>query len=200
MIGVGSGVSYSTMVKTHFNLDDLNLIYTLRNIIILNPANVEELEFIFNKFINYKKPIYFRINKNSYKMNRSFKKKNNIFFKKGTGKNVVVSGTLLNYLLNYYDQSEINKMNIISLPILNHKYNKNILSLLNQNDTLLIVDSSKFIYFQDLENKINILNKRFKCVNFDFDHNNIKSVGNEIEILNDMGFKKSFLDKFFLKN
>ena len=40
LIGVGSGVSYTTMGKTHFNLDDLNVIYSLKNILILNPANI----------------------------------------------------------------------------------------------------------------------------------------------------------------
>ena len=35
LIGVGSGVSYDKMGKTHFNLDDINSIYSLKNILIL---------------------------------------------------------------------------------------------------------------------------------------------------------------------
>lgn len=200
MIGVGSGVSYSTMGKTHFNLDDLNVLYSLRNILILNPANIDELNFVFTKFKNYNLPIYFRINKNSYKKNDQFKKINNFFIKPGNGQNVVISGAILNYFLKLYKKRELQDMNIISLPILNEKYNKNILKYLNKNSTLLLCDSSKFVYFQELEKNINILNKNFNSLNFDFDHNKIKGVGSEKEILNQMGFRRSTFDKFFFKN
>ena len=64
----------------------------------------------------------------------------------------------------------------------------------------MLVDSSKFLYFQDIQNEINYRNKNFFCLNFDFDHNKIKGVGNEEEILGEMGFNKLFLDKFFFKN
>ena len=50
LIGVGSGVSYDKMGKTHYNLDDINSIYSLKNILILNPANEDELKFLFKKF------------------------------------------------------------------------------------------------------------------------------------------------------
>ena len=200
LLGVGSGVSYSTMGKTHFNLDDLNVIYSLKNILILNPANNVELKYVFKKFTNYQKPIYFRINKNNHEIYSKFKRKKNLFVKKGTGKNIVVSGAILNYLLKFYNDNEINKMNIISMPILDIKFNKNIFNFLNKEDTLLLVDSSKFIYFQEIQNNINHYNKNFACLNFDFNHNKIKGVGTEEEILSDMGFNKLFLDNFFSKN
>ena len=57
LIGVGAGVSYDKMGKTHFNLDDINLIYGLKNILILNPANEDELNFLFNKFKKKKFPV-----------------------------------------------------------------------------------------------------------------------------------------------
>lgn len=199
MVGVGSGVSYSTMGKTHFNLDDLNIIYSLKNILILNPANIDELSFVFHKFKNYNYPIYFRINKNSYKKDDQFKKKNNFFIKPGNGKNVIISGAILNYFLKLYKIDEIQDMNIISLPILNEQFNKNIYKYINKNDTLLLCDSSKFIYFQELDKKISILNKNFNTLNFDFNHNKIKGVGDEKEILSQMGFRRSTFDKFFFK-
>ena len=200
LIGVGSGVSYTTMGKTHFNLDDLNVIYSLKNILILNPANIFELKYLFKKFRNYKRPIYFRINKNSYNIYKKFKRKKNLFVKKGSGKNIITSGAILNFLLKFYDDRDIDKMNIISVPILDSKYNKSILNFLNKDDTILLVDSSKFLYFQEIQNEINCRNKNFFCLNFDFDHNKIKGVGNEEEILGEMGFNKLFLDKFFFKN
>jgi transketolase len=83
LIGVGSGVSYSKMGKTHFNLDDLNILYSIKNILILNPSNNQELIYLFKKFKNYKYPIYFRINKNNFSNKFKLKRKKNIFQKKG---------------------------------------------------------------------------------------------------------------------
>ena len=68
MIGVGPGASYSTMGKTHFNFDDINYIYNLKNILILNPSNEDELKFVFKKFNQSKRTIYYRLNKNFKKM------------------------------------------------------------------------------------------------------------------------------------
>ena len=49
LVGVGSGVSYDKMGKTHYNLDDINSIYSLKDILILNPANEDELKNFYLK-------------------------------------------------------------------------------------------------------------------------------------------------------
>lgn len=196
LIGVGAGVSYETMGKTHFNLDDINLIYSLKNITILNPANIEELEYVYQKFKNSKKPLYFRINKNNFNLPKNFFRKGDFFLKKGNKSNLICSGAVLNYVLKLLNQDEIKKLNIISLPILNYKKIPNLNKLLVKGKTLSICDSSKIIFFEEIKNKLVIDKKVNYFHNFDFDHNKIQFSGKEYQILSQMGLTRKNILKY----
>ena len=189
MIGVGSGYSYSTMGKTHFLIEDLNIIYGLKNILILNPANQIELEYLYKKFKNFKNPIYFRINKNKGLVDSkyNFINKNGLFHKQGKGLNIICSGYIINYLIEFFNTKEISELNILSVPIFNENYNKNILKYLNKDKNLLtITDSNKTIYFESIKSQFNKINKS-KSWNVDLDTNKVKLVGTELEILKQAG-------------
>ena len=193
IIGVGSGVSYAEMGKTHFNFDDINSLYSLKNILILNPANVEELDYLFKKFLKYNKPIYFRINKFNFHDNLKFKKINNIFLKRGKLTNLVTSGAVLNHILKNLNKEEIDLLNIISVPIIHHDYNKNIIKFFNKkNKTVFLCDSSKTLFFEELKSSINSNNK---IINFDCNHNCINKVGGYDYILNSLGLNRKNLLK-----
>lgn len=193
LIGVGSGVSYSNMGKSHHSLDDINYIYSLKNIIILNPANLEELNYLYKKFLNYNGPLYFRINKNCFSKPKSFKRYKNIFVKKGKKSNLIVSGAILNHIIEMFDYKELENINIVSLPIMNHQYVQNLKSYLVKGNTLFITDSSKTVFFDDVYMEIKEFLKNYKFKNFDLDHRVIKYVDNEKGLLEQMGVKKEII-------
>jgi transketolase len=193
LIGVGSGVSYSNMGKSHHSLDDINYIYSLKNIIILNPANLEELNYLYKKFLNYYGPLYFRINKNSFSQPKSFKRYKNIFVKKGKKSNLIVSGAILNHIIEMFDYKELENINIVSVPIMSLQYVKNLKSYLVKGNTLFITDSSKTVFFDDVYIKIKEFLKNCKFKNFDLDHRDIKYVDNEKGLLEQMGVKKEII-------
>ena len=196
LIGVGSGVSYSNMGKSHHSLDDINFIYSLKNIIILNPANLEELNFLYKKFLNYYGPLYFRINKNSFSKHKFFKRYKNIFVKKGAKSNLIVSGAILNYIIEMFDPIELENINIISLPIMNIKYIKNLNNFLVKGNSLFITDSSKTVFFDDVYFEVKKYLKNYKFKNFDIDNRNIKFVDEERGLLAQMGIKKNVIKSF----
>ena len=181
------------MGKNHFNLDEINSLYSLKNILILNPANIEELEYVYKKFLKYKKPIYFRINKFNFENKFKFKRYNNFFYKKGKSTNLITSGAILNYILENLEDKEIEKLNMISLPIMDHLYNKNFENFLNKNQkTIMICDSSKTLFFEEIKSNL----KKTKMVyNFDFNHNKIKKVGNYNFILKTLGLNRKNFKK-----
>ena len=195
MIGVGSGASYETMGKTHFNFDDINLLYTFKNIVILNPANLDELKFVYKKFFEYEGPLYFRINKFSYKNTLNLKKKNNFFIKKGYKNNIICSGIILNYIQKIFNENEIKKLNLISIPILKSDTFVNLPKLIVKGKILILHDSNESAIFKDIE-KI-FINK--KCLNMNLNAEKIKKVDNEFGILKQAGFSKKKI-KEFLKN
>jgi deoxyxylulose-5-phosphate synthase len=194
LIGVGSGVSYDKMGKTHFNLDDINAIYSLKNILILNPANDDELKFLFHKFKKIKTPTYFRINKTPYKNTFGFIRKRNFFYKPGKKFNIIVSGAILNNFCSIFSKKELNLFNIISLPIFSSNYNKSFQNLLVKGKTLFIVDSAKTVLFEEMRKIVEYKTKK-TSINFDFDHNLIKKVNLENQILKQMRFSKKNIFK-----
>jgi len=194
LIGVGSGVSYGTMGKTHYNLDDINILYSFQNITLLNPANIDELNFVYKKFIKYNGPLYFRINKNNFHNTNKLIQKKNFFYKKGTSCNLIVSGAIMNYILDFFTESEIKKINIISLPIMNINYLHNLKQFtLQKKKTLMIADSSKTIFFEDVAKYLGLKNNYY---NLGLDHNRIKYVGDEKELLRQMGITRKNLANY----
>lgn len=196
LIGVGSGVSYSNMGKSHHSLDDINYIYSLKNILILNPANLEELNYLYKKFLNYYGPLYFRINKNSFSQHKFFKRYENIFVKKGIKSNLIVSGAILNYIIEMFDTTELENINIISLPIMNIEYVKNLKNFLVKGNSLFITDSSKTVFFDDVYFEVKKYLKNYRFKNFDLDHRNINCVDDEKGLLAQMGIKKNVIKSF----
>ena len=196
LIGVGSGVSYTNMGKSHHSLDDINYIYSLKNILILNPANLEELNYLYKKFLNYYGPLYFRINKNSFSQHKFFKRYKNIFVKKGIKSNLIVSGAILNYIIEMFDATELENINIISLPIMNIEYVKNLKNFLVKGNSLFITDSSKTVFFDDVYLEVKKYLKNYKFKNFDIDHRNINCVDDERGLLAQMGIKKNVIKSF----
>jgi transketolase C-terminal domain/subunit len=194
MIGVGSGVSYESMGKTHFNMDDINLLYTFKNIIILNPANLDELKFVYKKYFNYQGPLYFRINKFSYKNIFKLKRKNNYFIKKGNKNNIICSGAILNYIGDIFNKNEIKELNIISIPILNSNIIKNIRKHIVKGKIIIICDCNESAIFKDVEKSLFGKN----CLYIKLNSEKIKKVDNELGILKQAGFSKTKIKKFLI--
>jgi len=91
--------------------------------------------------------------------------------------------------------NELKKINIISVPIMNVAYSDNIKSKLVKGKILSICDCSISVFFEELKNKLKFNNK-YPFYNFGLDHNKIKYVGNEKEILEQMGVTKKNLIKY----
>ena len=65
LIGVGAGYSYGTLGPSHHALEDAHLLAALPNVIIGNPANVDELDRFFELTLHAPETVYFRIPRES---------------------------------------------------------------------------------------------------------------------------------------
>jgi hypothetical protein len=140
--------------------------------------------------------LYFRINKNSFSQHKFFKRYKNIFVKKGIKSNLIVSGAILNYIIEMFDATELENINIISLPIMNIEYVKNLKNFLVKGNSLFITDSSKTVFFDDVYLEVKKYLKNYKFKNFDIDHRNINCVDDERGLLAQMGIKKNVIKSF----
>ena len=182
-------------------MEDLNILSGFKNLIILNPANETELNYVYQKFKNHNGPIYFRINKSqrSNSKNIIFKKKGNFFIKKGLGSNVIISGKIFDYLKINFTESALNKLNIISMPIFNYNFSKNIYSFINKNkQTLFLVDNKQTFLFEKMKHEVSQITNQ-SVWNLDLEPTKVSKVGDELDILKQSGFHIKNLRKFLLK-
>ena len=105
----------------------------------------------------------------------------------------------MNNFCSMYNTKELNQFNIISLPIFSKNPNKLFYDYLIKGKTLFVVDSSRTLMFEEMKSIVEKLTHQ-KSLNFDFNHNKIKKVNSEKELLSQMGFsKKKHLKIFILK-
>lgn len=200
IIGVGSGYSYSYLGKTHFLMEDLNIFFGLKNLIILNPGNERELKFVYNKYKNFNGPVYFRINKSDATEYKKFNfiKKKGLFIKKGPGSNIIVSGYIFEYLNKIFSYNELKKLNLISIPIFNQIYTDGALKYLNKKKpTILLVDNNQTLLFEKMKHEIHNITRN-KAWNIHFEPNKIKLVGNEFDLLCQSGLNKRKIRNYLL--
>jgi transketolase len=67
MVGTGGGFSYSELGTTHHSLEDLGMLSTIPNLIILNPGDNVEMAAALSWAIESQKPTYIRIGKKGEK-------------------------------------------------------------------------------------------------------------------------------------
>lgn len=65
LIGVGSGFSYGGLGPSHHGLEDANIMASLPELIVLNPANVSELDRVYALAREEERASYFRIARES---------------------------------------------------------------------------------------------------------------------------------------
>ena len=63
IVGTGAGLSYSNLGATHHSLDDIGMLRTIPNLVILAPSGPSEVHFALEEAIKQKKPTYIRIGK-----------------------------------------------------------------------------------------------------------------------------------------
>lgn len=65
LIGVGGGYSYGSLGPSHHSLEDAHILAALPDLVIGNPANVNELDRFFHLTLNAPHTVYFRIPRES---------------------------------------------------------------------------------------------------------------------------------------
>jgi len=61
IIGVGSGISYSTAGSTHHSLEDIAIMRALPNMIVISPADPLETQEAIRAAVKHKGPVYVRL-------------------------------------------------------------------------------------------------------------------------------------------
>lgn len=99
IVGIGAGFSYGPYGHTHHGLEDIGIVRTLPNIVILCPGDPFEVISATKAAAKYHGPVYMRLGKagepSVYKKEPDFQIGKGIVVQKGTDMTIIATSTLL---------------------------------------------------------------------------------------------------------
>ncbi len=99
IVGVGAGFSYGPYGHTHHGLEDIGILRTLANMVILAPGDPIEVHLATKAMLAYKGPVYLRLGKageaNVHKNKPSFTIGKGILLEDGNDITIIGTSTLL---------------------------------------------------------------------------------------------------------
>lgn len=124
IIGVGGGIAYTKAGPTHHSMEDIALIRTLPNILIINPSDQKETFYATKAISSYKGPVYMRIERNPEFITTktmSFKIGKGRIIKKGKNIAILATGAKIPFITNIALILEKKKIypTLVSMPSIN---------------------------------------------------------------------------------
>ena len=115
LIGMGCGISWSTLGPTHHTTEDISALKAIPNLVILSPASPKEVEKCMEYAYNHKGPVYIRIGmgneKEIYEEDFEFKKKKNNVIKEGKDITIFSTGSIISEVLEAREKLVENNIN-----------------------------------------------------------------------------------------
>lgn len=99
IVGIGSGLTYSTLGPSHHTTEDIGLLRSLPNLTVFSPATKLEVEWIMQEAYNINGPVYIRLsnnNKEYYGESQNFSLGVPSVVKKGSDVTLVTTGSIIN--------------------------------------------------------------------------------------------------------
>ena len=141
LIGMGSGLSWSTLGPTHHTTEDIALLYQLPNLTILSPCSPKELEQCINYAYNHIGPVYVRMGmsneKEIYDENYKFVFGKNNVIKEGKDVSIYVTGSIIEEVIEASKKLEANGFSIKIVNVATIKpFDKN--SIINEKNKYIV--------------------------------------------------------------
>ena len=141
LIGMGSGLSWSTLGPTHHTTEDISILYQLPNLTILSPCSPKELEQCINYAYNHIGPVYVRMGmsneKEIYDENYKFVFGKNNVIKEGKDVSIYVTGSIIEEVIEASKKLEANGFSIKIVNVATIKpFDKN--SIINEKNKYIV--------------------------------------------------------------
>lgn len=115
LIGMGCGISWSTLGPTHHTTEDISALKAIPNLVILSPASPKEVEKCMEYAYNHKGPVYIRIGmgneKEIYEEDCEFEVGKNNVIKEGKDITIFSTGSIISEVLEAREKLVENNIN-----------------------------------------------------------------------------------------
>ena len=109
IVGIGTGMTYSTLGPTHHTTEDIGLLRGLPNLTVFSPATRKELLWMMQETYEIDGPVYIRLgnNKEEHYLNEPvFEKGKPSVVRDGDDIAIFTTGTILNEVMEVYERLE----------------------------------------------------------------------------------------------
>jgi len=102
IVGIGTGLAYSTLGPSHHTTEDIALLRSLPNLTVFSPASRTEVKWMMRESYEINGPVYIRLGNNTedfYKSEPHFVLGEPTIIKKGTDVTIMTTGPILNEVM-----------------------------------------------------------------------------------------------------
>lgn len=122
IIGMGSGLAWSTLGPSHHTTEDISALRAIPNLVVLSPASPGELTALVKFAYKYRGPVYIRMGmsgeKEIYPEGCRFELQKNVLLRKGEQLAFMVTGSIVNEVMEAADilENEGVSVTILNVP------------------------------------------------------------------------------------
>lgn len=102
IVGIGTGLAYSTLGPSHHTTEDIALLRSLPNLTVFSPATRSEVKWMMEKSYEIQGPVYIRLGNNKedfYESDPQFVLGEPTIVRKGTDITIMTTGPILNEVM-----------------------------------------------------------------------------------------------------
>lgn len=145
IVGIGSGLTYSTLGPSHHTTEDIGLLRGLPNLTVFCPATRKEMSWIMERAYEINGPVYIRLgnNKEEYHVeNAEFELGAPAVVKEGKNVTVMTTGSIINEVVMAVGKLEEQGIDaeVVSVHTLKPMNNKAIVDLVRKTGCLVTVE------------------------------------------------------------
>ncbi len=102
IVGIGSGLTYSTLGPSHHTTEDIGLLRSIPNLVVFSPSTKAEVKWMMRETYRHQGPVYIRLSNNKeeyYKEEMSFQMGVPSVIKKGKDVTIMTTGSIVNEVM-----------------------------------------------------------------------------------------------------
>ncbi len=150
LVGIGSGITYSTLGPSHHTTEDIGLLRSLPNLTVFSPATRAEVGWMMEEAYRIKGPVYIRLSNNKeeyYDTNTEFLIGKPAIIQPGSNLTIMVTGTIINEVMKAVRELENDgiSVEVVSVHTLKPLDTKYIAKLIQNAECLVMVEEHNVI-------------------------------------------------------
>lgn len=150
LVGIGSGLTYSTLGPSHHTTEDIGLLRSLPNLHVFSPSTRAEVKWMMEESYQINGPVYIRLSNNPeeyYEEGTKFLIGEPAIIKTGEDITIMTTGSIINEVMEAVSHLASDGINaeVISIHTLKPMNTKSIAGLLTKTGKLVVVEEHNII-------------------------------------------------------